>query len=120
MRNYEGYISAYTQPEHYSRHDPKSCPACQARAKNFAEAGQSGVSGLLAGERLYIAPEGFAATHERAEPVEMPPIALEPILHDGAKLADAKSVALNGKHPTNGGGQANGYASGHVNGNGYS
>jgi len=61
LRNYEGYISAYAQPEQYTRHDPKTCPACLANGTTA----QSGVSGLLSGERYYIAPEGFDQTHAR-------------------------------------------------------
>ena len=66
VRNYEGYISAYTQPEQYARHDPATCPACRRRLAKSGEQGQEGVSGLLRGEKLYIAPEGFADTHRRA------------------------------------------------------
>src|SRR5690606_32194742 len=76
LRNYEGYISAYTQPETYARHDAKTCPACQANARDGATM-QSGVSGLLSGERMYIAPEGFAVTHARQPKATPMPIALE-------------------------------------------
>ena len=33
VRNYEGFISAYTQPETYDRHDPRTCPSCQKHAE---------------------------------------------------------------------------------------
>lgn len=65
LRNYEGFITAYTQPEEYKRHDPATCPECQARAKQSGEAGQEGLAGLLAGERMSIAPEGFNTVHQR-------------------------------------------------------
>ena len=65
LRNYEGYMSAYTQPEHYARHDPATCPACRARAQQNPEAGQEGIGALLDGSQLSIAPEGYAATHQR-------------------------------------------------------
>ncbi len=62
VRNYEGYMSAYTQPEIYTRHDASTCSACRQRR---SESGQEGVSALLAGERLAIQPEGFERTHQR-------------------------------------------------------
>jgi lysine 2,3-aminomutase len=65
VRNYEGYMSAYTQPEQYTRHDPRTCPACLQQAVTNPEAGQEGVSALLKGSKLFIAPEGFEATHQR-------------------------------------------------------
>jgi len=65
LRNYEGYITAYTQPDEYERHNPATCPDCQKRAAASGEAGQEGLAGLLAGERLSIAPEGFNTVHQR-------------------------------------------------------
>ncbi len=65
LRNYEGYMSAYTQPDQYARHDPATCPACQARARENPEAGQEGIGALLDGSKLSIAPEGYTATHQR-------------------------------------------------------
>lgn len=75
VRNYEGYISAYTQPETYQRHDPSTCPSCRERAEHAAagtgEAGQEGLMALLNGERLAIAPEGFETTHRRLTPLQV-------------------------------------------------
>jgi len=67
VRNYEGFISSYAQPTDYRPHDPHMCAYCKARAD---ESGQSGVSALLGGERLSIAPEGWEQNHrrERAAP----------------------------------------------------
>lgn len=70
VRNYEGYMSAYTQPDEYARHDPATCPACQARKAEGRQEGQEGVSALLNGSRLDIAPEGFAATHQRVTSID--------------------------------------------------
>jgi lysine 2,3-aminomutase len=64
MRNYEGYISTYEEPREYDAHDPAQCPFCR---KKQAEPGQTGVTGLLDGERMAIAPEGFDALHKRGE-----------------------------------------------------
>lgn len=65
VRNYEGYMSAYVQPDQYLRHNQSTCPACQASAQQDLEPGQAGVSGLLDGTIEHIAPEGFDATHQR-------------------------------------------------------
>ena len=63
LRNYEGFITTYTEPETYSRHDPATCPACQSVQK--AEKGQQGVAGLLHGDAMTIEPAGFHETHLR-------------------------------------------------------
>jgi len=69
VRNYEGYMSAYTQPQEYTRHDAATCPACQRRAG--VPDLQAGVSGLLAGQALNIKPEGFEHTHQRETKIEL-------------------------------------------------
>ena len=74
VRNFEGLITTYTQPEDYTQHDPSRCPACQARR---IEEGQEGVAGLLAGARMLIAPEGFEATHQRLTRIRWRPIKKE-------------------------------------------
>jgi len=62
LRNYEGYITTYEEPEHYQSHDKASCKYCQHPR---AEAGQAGVGGLLQGDRLWIEPADFEQTHRR-------------------------------------------------------
>ena len=62
LRNYEGFISTYEEPQDYHSHDSKTCPYCQQK---HGEPGQSGISGLLDGENLFIKPEGFDILHER-------------------------------------------------------
>ena len=62
LRNYEGYITTYEEPEHYQRHDSAACAYCQHERP---EPGQSGVLGLLEGERMWIEPRGFQETHAR-------------------------------------------------------
>lgn len=76
VRNYEGYISAYTQPETYQRHDPGACPSCRPpgggaehTSAGTGEGGQEGLMALLNGDRLAIAPEGFETTHRRLIPL---------------------------------------------------
>ncbi|MEP7158758.1 MAG: hypothetical protein ABI797_04980, partial [Chloroflexota bacterium] len=62
LRNYEGYITTYEEPLTYEQHDKASCKACQTARQ---EPGQSGVYGLLQGERMWIEPTDFAQVHSR-------------------------------------------------------
>ncbi len=73
-RNFEGFISTYTQPETYARHDPSTCPSCQKRRLDFGEDGQEGVAALLAGEQVAIVPEGFDVSHQRLTRIRWAPI----------------------------------------------
>jgi len=60
LRNYEGYVTTYEEPVDY-------LPEMAARfnGEPRPEPGQSGVSGLLQGEALFIKPEGFDDVHDR-------------------------------------------------------
>jgi lysine 2,3-aminomutase len=62
LRNYEGFITTYEEPIHYEPHDPSTCAYCKSKRM---EPGQSGVSGLLEGEEMFIKPEGFDELHNR-------------------------------------------------------
>ena len=62
LRNYEGYITTYEEPQTYQAHDPKTCKYCLSKR---TEPGQSGVSGLLDGEEMFIKPENFDLLHNR-------------------------------------------------------
>jgi lysine 2,3-aminomutase len=62
LRNFEGFITTYTQPTDYQEHDPSTCRYCQ---QPRPEPGQRGISGLLAGEQMTITPEGFDETRLR-------------------------------------------------------
>jgi lysine 2,3-aminomutase len=105
VRNYEGYIAAYTQPEVYERHDPATCPSCLARKAYSDTDNQAGVAGLLSGSRTSIAPEGFNTTHARQPSVEVAPVSLE-LPANGAVYSSKRN------------GHANGHANGHTNGSG--
>jgi lysine 2,3-aminomutase len=63
VRNYEGLISTYVQPTAYQPHDTATCLYCQTQR---SERGQEGVAGLLTGQAMTIAPEGWHALHQRA------------------------------------------------------
>ena len=62
LRNYEGYVTTYEEPSSYQAHDPKTCVYCQNKR---LEPGQSGITGLLDGDKMFIKPEGFDQLHER-------------------------------------------------------
>lgn len=62
LRNYEGFITTYSEPTDY---DPQAISHLDKLASRRPEPGQSGVLGLLEGERMTIEPEGFGQTHTR-------------------------------------------------------
>ena len=59
LRNFEGFITSYEEPLDYNPAD-----AAKPIIKRL-EAGQSGLSGLLEGEQLFIKPENFDEIHDR-------------------------------------------------------
>ncbi len=61
IRNYEGFIGAYTQPSSYKPHDPQTCPYCQSAP----ESRQEGIAGILAGKISSLAPQGWEEIHQR-------------------------------------------------------
>jgi len=72
LRNFEGFITTYDEPNDYSGHTV-------ARPEHAAaddEPDQSGVYGLLAGQRSHIKPEGFDRTHARLGSVTWDPAPL--------------------------------------------
>jgi lysine 2,3-aminomutase len=60
LRNFEGYITTYEEPTDYL-----PSKAAQFKLEKRPEPGQSGVSGLLEGEQMFIKPEGFDELHDR-------------------------------------------------------
>jgi len=74
VRNFEGFITTYTQPETYERHDPGACASCQKRAAEWGADGQEGVAALLAGDEIAIVPEGFDTSHQRLTRIRWAPI----------------------------------------------
>jgi lysine 2,3-aminomutase len=62
VRNYEGYVTSYEEPLDYKPHDPKSCSFCQNKR---LEPGQTGITGLLDGEHMFIKPKNFDEVHDR-------------------------------------------------------
>jgi len=62
LRNYEGYVATYEEPTEYTAHDPATCSYCQSKRP---EPGQTGITGLLDGQDMFIKPEGFDLIHDR-------------------------------------------------------
>jgi lysine 2,3-aminomutase len=62
VRNYEGLITTYEEPTEYKIHDPKTCTFCQNKRM---EPGQTGLTGLLDGDQMFIKPENFDQLHNR-------------------------------------------------------
>jgi len=62
LRNYEGFITAYAEPDDY---DPRAIASQEERFAPRPEPGQGGVLELLEGKRLNIVPEGFDEVHRR-------------------------------------------------------
>ncbi len=112
LRNFEGFITTYNEPNDYTGHTV----ARPERALPGSEAGQEGVAGLLHGRGDFIKPEGFDAVHQR----------LGSVRWDPAPVANPETVTLQTAQPAepalrmNGSGRTNrnGNGNGHVNGNG--
>jgi lysine 2,3-aminomutase len=60
LRNYEGYITTYEEPVDYL-----PSQAAKYKGEKRPEPGQSGVTGLLEGDQIFIKPEGFDQVHDR-------------------------------------------------------
>ena len=75
LRNFEGFITTYNEPNDYTGHTT----ARPEQPGQSGEAGQEGVAGLLAGCSDNIKPQGFDQAHQRgaSEPVRLGDIAWE-------------------------------------------
>jgi len=62
VRNFEGYVTTYEEPVDYKPHDPQTCKYCQSKRP---EPGQTGITGLLDGDNMFIKPLGFDEIHDR-------------------------------------------------------
>jgi lysine 2,3-aminomutase len=127
LRNYEGYISTYIEPEDY---DPHMIDHLDRQSAHRQEAGQSGVYGLLNGEAMDIKPEGFDELHRRnagqhrlnSDAHKWQPYHSDGVASDGANVElNSLELPTNGHngngHTPNGNGRS---ANGSGNGNGHS
>ncbi len=62
LRNFEGFITTYSEPHDY---DPSEIKTQEALIEPRPEPGQDGIYGLLEGRRMSIEPEGFDDVHAR-------------------------------------------------------
>ncbi len=62
LRNFEGFITTYTEPIDY---DPNEIRDQERLLERRPEQGQEGITKLLEGEQMYIEPAGFAETRAR-------------------------------------------------------
>jgi lysine 2,3-aminomutase len=62
LRNFEGFITTYTEPLDY---DPTEILHQEALVARRPEPGQEGVLALLEGEKMFIEPEGFEEVRAR-------------------------------------------------------
>jgi lysine 2,3-aminomutase len=62
LRNFEGFVTTYEEPIDYVPHDPATCAYCRNKRP---EPGQTGISGLLDGEQMYLMPAGFDEVRSR-------------------------------------------------------
>jgi lysine 2,3-aminomutase len=60
LRNFEGYITTYEEPTDYA---PEH--AAKFKGARRFEPGQTGITGLLDGDQMFIKPEDFDNLHER-------------------------------------------------------
>ncbi|HEX7431472.1 MAG TPA: KamA family radical SAM protein, partial [Candidatus Limnocylindrales bacterium] len=112
LRNYEGYITTYEEPEHYQSHDKANCKYCQHPR---SESGQAGVEGLLDGKQMWIEPAGFEQTHRRGneaahrlqDPAKWVPYGVGAIEGTAGRPLDALEPGSNVQTPATGeGGRA--------------
>jgi lysine 2,3-aminomutase len=65
LRNYEGFITTYTEPELVYERDPAYYRKWLDSEPRYEDVVQKGVAGLSSGHHLTIKPEGFDRTHRR-------------------------------------------------------
>ncbi len=118
VRNFEGVIATYTEPDEYKRHHADDCEYCRRAAP------KEGIAKLLAGDAVVLEPEGLRRKQRRVKKLDaerrtrrkqqirlpvktLPPtpelVPLEPL----AAVAPARKTRGNGNgssaHPQNGG-----------------
>jgi lysine 2,3-aminomutase len=62
LRNFEGFITTYAEPEDYN---PHAIESLEAQIEKRIEPGQEGVMGLLHGHDMFIKPASYDEVHDR-------------------------------------------------------
>lgn len=94
LRNFEGYITTYSEPTDYTGHTVAR-PEHPAPSR---ERGQEGIAGLLAGTADNIKPQGFDLVHARSRDEDV-------LLDSTAWVAMPSGLAVEATLPRNGNGQ---------------
>lgn len=61
LRNFEGVITSYPEPENYQPHDSSNCPYCQQEEANI------GISGLMSDQMVNLEPKKLQREERRLE-----------------------------------------------------
>ena len=64
VRNFEGVIATYTEPDHYEHHHTDNCEYCRRAAP------KEGVAKLLAGDAVVLEPEGLRRKQRRVKKLD--------------------------------------------------
>ena len=93
LRNFEGFITTYDEPNDYTGHTVARPTQQPARAGS----GRAGIHGLLTGAASAIKPEGFDRAHARPGAVKWDPVPAEVAAPGPLALAQRKN-GHNGTH----------------------
>jgi len=69
LRNFEGYITTYNEPNDYTGH---TVARPEGQALKATHRQEEGISGLLSGDADYIKPQGFDTLHARGREEALP------------------------------------------------
>ena len=64
VRNFEGVIATYSEPDHYEHHSPDNCDYCRRAAP------KEGIAKLLAGDAVVLEPEGLRRKQRRVKKLD--------------------------------------------------
>jgi hypothetical protein len=64
VRNFEGVIATYSEPDHYEHHQADNCDYCRRAAP------KEGVAKLLAGDAVVLEPDGLRRKQRRVKKLD--------------------------------------------------
>lgn len=112
VRNFEGVIATYSEPDEYTRHQADNCDFCRRAAP------KEGVAKLLAGEAVVLEPEGLRRKQRRVKKLDAEKKTRRkqqirlPVKAETSSLLPLDSVMLNAPAPRNGKSRSNGNGNG--------
>jgi lysine 2,3-aminomutase len=116
VRNFEGVIATYSEPNHYEHHSADNCEYCRRAAP------KEGVAKLLAGDAVVLEPDGLRRKQRRVKKldaekkarrktqIQLPLKTLQPSMPIPELVPLALTPAAPRKSRTNGNGNGNGRA----------